>query len=137
MPLINMTPMVDVILCLLIFFMVASRLYDWDDLQFKVRVPEVGNASPLTAAPEDLRLTVIEPGRVAVGREEYDLEGLREVLERARANYEEQGVQIRGDAALSFQDLADVLSACDAAGIRNVSLLVRPRPEATPADGVN
>ena len=129
MPFINMTPMVDVILCLLIFFMVASRLYDWDDLQFKVRVPEVGNASPLTAAPEDLRLTVIEPGRVAVGAEEYDLEALRELLEQARANYDEQGVQIRGDATLSFQDLADVLSVCDAAGIQNVSLLVRPRPE--------
>ncbi|MEW4570438.1 biopolymer transporter ExbD [Tautonia sp. JC769] len=137
MPFINMTPMVDVILCLLIFFMVASRLYDWDDLQFQVRVPEVGDASPLTAAPEDMRLTVIEPGRVAVGGEEYDLEGLREVLEEARANYDEQGVQIRGDAALSFQDLADVLSSCDAAGIKNVSLLVRPRPDAAPSDGLN
>lgn len=129
MPFINMTPMVDVILCLLIFFMVASRLYDWDDLQFTVRVPEVGNAAPLTSAPEDLRLTVIEPGRVAVGGDEYDLETLRELLEEAQANYDEQGVQIRGDATLSFQDLADVLSVCDASGIRNVSLLVRPNSE--------
>ena len=29
-PYINMTPMVDVILCLLVFFMAATRLYDWD-----------------------------------------------------------------------------------------------------------
>jgi biopolymer transport protein ExbD len=129
MPFINMTPMVDVMLCLLIFFMVASRLYDWDEQQFNVRVPEVGDASPLTSAPEDLTLTVLEPGLVAVGAEQYDLEALLELLEEARAAYEDQGVQVRGDATLRFQDLADVLSACDAAGIRQVSLLVRPRTE--------
>ena len=54
LPYINMTPMVDVVLCLLIFFMVATRLYDWDENQFTVRVPEVAKAAPLTAAPEDL-----------------------------------------------------------------------------------
>jgi biopolymer transport protein ExbD len=129
MPFINMTPMVDVMLCLLIFFMVASRLYDWDEQQFNVRVPEVGDASPLTSAPDDLTLTVLEPGLVAVGAEQYDLQALLELLEEARTAYEDQGVQVRGDASLSFQDLADVLSACDAAGIRQVSLLVRPRAE--------
>ncbi|MBV8609542.1 MAG: biopolymer transporter ExbD, partial [Singulisphaera sp.] len=36
---------------------------------------------------------------------------------------------IRGDATLDYQDLADVLSACDAAGIRNVRLPVRPRDD--------
>ena len=135
MPFITMTPMVDVMLCLLIFFMVASRLYDWDEQQFNVRVPEVGDASPLTSRPEDLTLTVVEPGTVAVGGERYDLEALRGVLESAREAYEDQGVQVRGDASLSFQDLADVLSACDSAGIRHVSLLVRPRDEPAPDAG--
>lgn len=135
MPFITMTPMVDVMLCLLIFFMVASRLYDWDEQQFNVRVPEVGDASPLTSRPEDLTLTVVEPGTVAVGGERYDLEALRGVLESAREAYEDQGVQVRGDASLSFQDLADVLSACDSAGIRHVSLLVRPRDEPGPDAG--
>ena len=34
-PVINMTPMVDVILCLLVFFMAATRLYDWDESEFR------------------------------------------------------------------------------------------------------
>ena len=38
-----------------------------------------------------------------------------------------QGVVIRGDASLAYQDLADVLAACDVAGIRNVRLPVRSR----------
>ena len=67
LPHINMTPMVDVVLCLLVFFMAATRLYDWDENEFAVSVPEVADAAPLTAAPDDLTLTIVRPGKVAVG----------------------------------------------------------------------
>jgi len=128
-PVINMTPMVDVILCLLVFFMAATRLYDWDENEFVVNVPEVSDAAPLTAAPDDLVLTVSRPGAVAVGEKTYDLEGLVSLLREARGRYANQGVVIRGDASLTYQNLADVLSACDEAGIRNVQLPVRSRDE--------
>ena len=128
-PVINMTPMVDVILCLLVFFMAATRLYDWDENEFAVNVPEVSDAAPLTAAPEDLVLTVSRPGAVAVGEKTYGLDGLTALLREARGRYANQGVLIRGDAALTYQALADVLSACDEAGIRNVRLPVRSRDE--------
>ncbi|MDG3005187.1 ExbD/TolR family protein [Paludisphaera mucosa] len=134
-PVINMTPMVDVILCLLVFFMAATRLYDWDESEFAVKVPEVADAAPLTAAPDDLVLTVVEPGKVAVGETVHDLDGLTVLLRRARDRYANQGVMIRGGAALAYQDLADVLSACDAAGIRNVRLPVRSRDESKKAGG--
>ena len=51
------------------------------------------------------------------------------LLREARGHYVNQGVVIRGDASLAYQDLADVLSACDEAGIRNVRLPVRSRDE--------
>src|SRR3954454_11978762 len=129
-PAINMTPMVDVILCLLVFFMAATRLYDWDESEFVVSVPEVATAAPLTAAPDDLVLTVIRPGAVAVGEGTYDLDGLGKMLRQAFERYANQGVMIRGEATLAYQDLADVLSVCDSAGIRNVRLPVRSRGEA-------
>jgi biopolymer transport protein ExbD len=128
-PVINMTPMVDVILCLLVFFMAATRLYDWDENEFAVNVPEVSDAAPLTAAPEDLVLTINRPGAVAVAEKTYDLAGLVKLLREARERYVNQGVVIRGDASLAYQDLADVLSACDEAGIRNVRLPVRTRED--------
>lgn len=133
LPYINMTPMVDVVLCLLVFFMAATRLYDWDENQFIVRVPEVSSAAPLTAAPEDLTLTIVAPGRVALGETTYELPALVEMLRGVRARYEDQGVLIRGDASLNYQDLADVLGACEAAGIRNVRLPVRPRDRSAAA----
>ena len=133
LPHLNMTPMVDVVLCLLVFFMAATKLYDWDENEFVVKVPEVSEAAPLTAAPDDLVLTITRRGSVAVGDKTYDLDGLVALLREARGRYVNQGVVIRGDAGLTYQDLADVLSACDEAGIRNVRLPVRPRGEGTEA----
>jgi biopolymer transport protein ExbD len=127
LPHINMTPMVDVILCLLVFFMAATRLYDWEENEFTVNVPQVAKAAPLTAAPDDLVLSIVSPGKVAIGTTTYDLAALGGVLEKARQAYSDQGVVIRGDASLNYQHLADVLSVCDSAGIQNVRLPVRPR----------
>jgi len=130
LPYINMTPMVDVILCLLVFFMAATRLYDWDENEFIVSVPEVSDAAPLTAAPDDLVLTVAQPGKVKIGEASYDLQGLGRFLRDAARRYANQGVVIRGEATLAYQDLADVLSVCDSVGIRNVRLPVRTRGDA-------
>jgi len=131
LPHINMTPMVDVVLCLLVFFMAATKLYDWDEQQFNVKLPEVAGAAPLVAAPRDLTLAVIAPGRVEMGGKEYDLPTLTDALKQAKGRYEEQGVLIRGDAQRSYQDVADVLAACESAGIKNVRLPVRPRATAS------
>ncbi|MDX2035933.1 MAG: biopolymer transporter ExbD [Isosphaeraceae bacterium] len=130
LPHINMTPMVDVVLCLLIFFLTASRLQDWEEKEFVVKVPEVSDAAPLTKAPSDLELTIKAPGAVEIGGETLDLDQLTARLIEARKRYADQGVMIRGDAKLDYQDLADVLAACDAAEIANVRLPVRPRDPA-------
>ncbi len=61
-----------------------------------------------------------------------DLESLTRTLTDARKRYADQGVLNRGDARLAYQDLADVLSSCNAAGIRNVRLPVRPRDQSAP-----
>ncbi len=127
MPVINMTPMVDVVLCLLVFFMAATKLYDWDEEQFTVRVPEVSDAAPLTAAPEDLTITVLGPGKVEMGGKDYDLKSLAEALKAARERFADQGVLVRGNSTEPYQHMADALSACESAGIANVRLLVRPK----------
>jgi biopolymer transport protein ExbD len=120
-----------VILCLLVFFMAATRLYDWDESEFAVSVPVVSEAAPATAAPDDLVLIVARRGVVTVGESSYNLDDLVNLLREAKGQYKNQGVVIRGDASLAYQDLADVLSACDEAGIRNVRLPVRSRDESS------
>lgn len=127
---INLTPMIDVVLCLLIFFMAATRLYDWEEEQIQVNVPQVSQAQPMTSAPRDLSLVIDAPGQITLEQNSYDLKDLVPVLKQAREQYPDQGVIVRGSATLSYQDLADVLSACETAGIGNVRLSVRPKDEA-------
>ena len=128
-PYINMTPMVDVILCLLVFFLAATKLYDWDQSELPVQVPEVGSARPATEPPDDLQVSIVKAGLVDVRGQTYDLKDLVSVLTDARGRYEDQGVLIQGDAKLTYQDVADVLAACDVARIRSVRLAVRPKVE--------
>src|SRR3954463_2712636 len=97
LPQINMTPMVDVVLCLLVFFMAATRLYDWDENEFVVKVPEVADAAPLTSAPDDLTITVLAPNKVALRDRTLDLDALTGALTEARKRYADQAVMIRGD----------------------------------------
>ena len=80
LPQINMTPMVDVVLCLLVFFMAATRLYDWDENEFSVGVPEVASAAPLTSAPDDLTLAILAPNKVALNDQTLDLVALTRLV---------------------------------------------------------
>ena len=131
LPHINMTPMVDVVLCLLVFFMAATRLYDWDENEFAVNVPEVADAAPPDRGPRrpDADDRQAGQGRRRRRRPTTSPRLGHAARRRPATRYADQGVVIRGDATLNYQDLADVLSACDAAGIRNVRLPVRPRDE--------
>lgn len=131
-PYINMTPMVDVILCLLVFFLAATKLYDWDQAELPVQVPEVGSARPATEPPDDLQVSILSPGLVNVRGQTYDLKKLTEVLTDSRTRYEDQGVLIQGDARLTYQDVADVLAVCDVARIKSVRLAVRPSTTEAP-----
>ncbi len=75
---------------------------------------------------------MLAPGKVLWNGRTFGLADLTRALSDARERYPDQGVLIRGDARLSYQDIADVLSACESAGIQNVRLPVRPRSEPAP-----
>jgi biopolymer transport protein ExbD len=122
---INLTPMIDVILTLLIFFMTASKLYDWEEQKLDVAVPQVGSARPLTQLPDDVVLTVDATGAIAYNGDVMDAVELKKRLVTARENFPEQGVVIRADGRATHQKVADVMSACNAAGIGKIMFSVR------------
>jgi len=62
-----------------------------------------------------------------MGNSTLNLRQLATALQQARARYPDQGVVIKADANLPYQNLAEVLSACDEAGLANVRLPVRSR----------
>ena len=122
---INLTPMIDVILTLLIFFMAATKLYDWDEQKLDVQVPHVASAQPLTELPDEINLRITQDGTIGYNDDLVDLAEAKHRLLMARRNYAEQGVMIRADGRVPHQKVAEVMSACHAVGIGRITFSVR------------
>jgi biopolymer transport protein ExbD len=120
----NLTPMVDVLFLLIIFFMVGTKFADMER-QFDVELPEAAEAAPLTNPPQEIIVNVYADGRLVVDQEEIKLPALRDKLTEAHAKYADQAVLIRGDRDTPYKQIVQVLSACQQAQIRNKSLSVR------------
>ncbi len=123
---INLMPMIDIILCLLIFFMAATKLYDWNEQELDVEVPQVAAAWPLTVAPpSELVVKVERDGSIWLGSEPVTIEQVVQRLRAARGKSPGQRVLIRGDGRAYYQRVAEVMSACKSAGIKRVAVAVR------------
>lgn len=130
-PVLNLTPMIDVVFNLIIFFMVGTRFADMER-QFDINLPQVSDAQPLTSPPDEIVVNVFGNGRIVVGEETLTLQQLRARLEEAHARYADQAVMIRGDGQGVYQHVMDVLSTCHAARITNFSLATQLKSETKP-----
>jgi biopolymer transport protein ExbD len=126
-PSLNLTPMIDIVFLLIIFFMLGTK---FSELERKIglRVPEVSNAEALTPAPEPRVVNVYRDGAITLDRTPVTLQELTQTLADARGQYPELGVLVRGDADGRFQRVAEVLNACKQADVRELGISVRPAP---------
>jgi len=127
-PYLNMTPMVDVVLNLLIFFMLGTT-FAQEERQFDIQLPHVGHAQPLTAPPDEIVVNVFADGRLVVNKQTVSPDDLERLLAEAHGHYADQSVLIRGDGKGNYQTIMDVLSICQNAGIRNYSLATQLKTE--------
>ena len=119
-----MTPMVDIVFLLIIFFMVGTEFTEMDK-QISLQVPQVSDANALTAAPEKRVISVYRDGRIQFDGEFVTIAELKGELIIARSQYEGLGVIVRGDAEGTFQNVANVLNAVRQAGIGEMGISVR------------
>lgn len=123
-PNLNLTPMIDIVFLLIIFFMVGTQFSELER-EFDVQVPQVSDAQPLTSRPDALVVHVRRTGEVTLGKNVVSSEQLFQRLTEARKKYQGQAVVVRGDAATTYQYIADVLATCHRAQIESVSLQTR------------
>jgi len=127
-PALNLTPMIDVVFLLIIFFMVGARFtQEAEEQQFDVQLPTASRVETLGRQPDPLVITVTATGSTSVAGRPYSTAELQQLLVRARAAYADQAVIIRGDAAGSYQAVMDVMSLCHSAQIRRFSLAFQPQ----------
>lgn len=124
LPTLNLTPMIDVVFLLIIFFMTASKFAEVE-ADIDLQLPEVAAAAPMTSAPKQRTVTVSKDGDVQLDGATVSLSQLTSTLTSARAEYPQLSVVIRGDAACAFQHVAAALSACKDANISELGITVR------------
>lgn len=116
--LISLTPLIDVVFILLVFFMLAASFLDW-------RAVDLTVSSGVTAAPDAGAAIVIglrADGSVAVDAAPVEPAGLRPVLAARLAADRARPVVIRSDTGVPLQRAIDTLDLARALGAASVSL---------------
>jgi len=129
-PSLNMTPMIDCVFLLLIFFLLGTK-YTEVERKIPLRIPEVRDAQALSPAPSKKIVNIYRDGKITLDRQNVSLDELGDRLKIARRQYADLGVLIRGDAEGQFQGVAEVLNVCKQAGIQELGIGVRPIPTRT------
>lgn len=108
----NLTPLIDVVFLLLIFFLVATR-FAQDDRELPVKLPSASSAVPMTMEPAELVVNVDAQGQYMIQGERMSLERMESVIQKAVTdNPVNQLVIIRGDRNVAFQAIVSVMDLC-------------------------
>jgi biopolymer transport protein TolR len=116
---INVTPLVDVMLVLLVVFMVAAPLLT---VGVPVDLPQT-QAPPITEPKEPLVITINGEGHIFVQETELPTESLVPRLQAITENNPDAPLYVRGDKAINYGRVVEVMSLVSAAGFRKVSLV--------------
>ena len=116
---INVTPFVDVMLVLLVVFMVAAPLLT---VGVPVDLPQT-QAPPITEPKEPLVITINGEGHIFIQDTEVQTDSLVPRLQAITANNSDAPLYVRGDKAINYGRVVEVMSLISAAGFSKVSLV--------------
>ncbi|MHA7633235.1 protein TolR [Corallococcus sp. M7] len=119
---INVTPMVDVMLVLLIIFMVTAPLIQQG---VKVNLPET-KAAPVEATEKKVVLSIDAGRKVYIGDAEVALEELETKLAANAKAQADKEVYLHADRDVPYGVVVEVMAAAQRAGISNVGMITEP-----------
>ncbi len=125
---INVTPMVDVMLVLLIIFMVAAPLMTTG---VPVQLPKT-TASKVAQAKKPLEITVDKDGNPSIAKEIFTMESIVPRLREMAAENKDQVMLVRGDRDVPYGKVMEVMGLVGQAGFSKVSLIAQS-PGGAPA----
>ena len=125
---VNLTPLIDVVFLLLIFFMVATT-FD-DKTQLSITLPEADGA-PQAQVDDQVEVTITSTGDYLVNGEKLaasDSNALRTALLRLGQDKTDQPLQIYADANVAYQAVVRVYDVAGQLGFVKLSLTTRESP---------
>lgn len=119
-PGIQLAPLVDVLMLLLIFFLLTWNAARTEN-ELDVKVPKASAAKEQSRPIGDVVVNVKSDGNVVVNRRTLSGDELSELLRGLVQLDPDQAVVIRGDEAGQYKNIVDVLNICSQAGVTNVA----------------
>ncbi len=124
----SLTPLIDVVFLLLVFFLVATRFAE-EDRELDVKLPSASEAQPLVMKPKDIELSIDEEGNYYLGSGRgMTLAEIEAALANSAVNNPlSQTVVIRAHQGCRWNDVARAMNSCYRAGLRDVKTSVAGR----------
>jgi biopolymer transport protein ExbD len=125
---INITPLTDIFLVLLIIFMVTSSVMATDGARAGVRVnlPK-GATKEISSSQKDVTVAITTDGKMVVDGKEVGADTLRKLFDDARARDPETQVVVQADEATHHGRVVAVMELAKAAGLRRLAIATRRR----------
>ena len=122
---INVVPLVDVMLVLLIIFMVTAPMMQQG---YGVQLPQSRQSQPTESTPVSVTIPrdFERTGRVRLGDEDISLSLLTERVRQAIEPRTDKNVYLRGDGGITLQQLTQVFDLLKAGGVVNVGIATQP-----------
>ncbi|MEQ8762428.1 MAG: biopolymer transporter ExbD [Planctomycetota bacterium] len=122
---INLTPMIDVVFLLIIFFMVTTTFIQLEK-EMSIELPEAQSGESAGEGAKEIIVNVLAEGRIVVNQQDVSADGLLDLLLSAHERNPEVEVVIRSDGDATAKTLIGVvLDKCQAADIHNIAFNVR------------
>lgn len=116
----SMTPLIDIVFLLLIFFLVTTRFSE-EDHELEVMLPTASEAKPLVVKPKEIFINIDSKGKYFVGSKQFELTDMEAMLAEADVNNPTgQTVIIRADKRVEWERVVAAINACQRAGIPDV-----------------
>ena len=123
-PTLNLTPMIDIVFLLIIFFMVGTKFTEVER-QIGIKLPEVTDNGALTEVPAKKIVNVHADGMITLDRKTVSLAELTEKLREAKTQYSDLSVIVRGDGSASYEEVVRAFNACRQSGVVELGMSVR------------
>src|SRR5579863_8155066 len=129
---INVTPMVDVMLVLLIIFMVVTPMLQKG---VSVDMAKVDNPLPMEDADKEdaLLVSITRDGKVYFGTDQITIDNLTTKVKDRLTNHQDKRVYVKADMRTRFGGVVQVVDAVRAAGVDDLGLLTEQKKTGTNA----
>jgi len=121
---INVTPLVDVMLVLVVIFIITAPLLA---SSIKLELPKT-DAAQTSEVPKFVTVVIDKSAQVFLNDQKTDLTALAESLRKTAADHPATEVQLRADEAVAYGRVVEVMGVAQKAGLNRIGFIAQPTP---------